>query len=62
MNVQSSPAILSPCVGICELDTEGYCKGCLRSGDEIARWVAMDDAERQQVIEHVLTLRAKTFA
>lgn len=49
--------ILSPCIGICELDREGYCKGCLRTGDEIARWISMNDAERQHLIDDVLPQR-----
>jgi uncharacterized protein len=49
--------ILSPCIGTCRLGTDGYCEGCLRSGDEIARWVAMGDAERRRVIEDVLPTR-----
>lgn len=49
--------ILSPCVGICYLGEDGYCEGCLRSGDEITRWVAMGDAERQRIVEEVLPER-----
>jgi predicted Fe-S protein YdhL (DUF1289 family) len=37
----------SPCVGVCNLDdATGWCLGCGRSGDEIARWIAMTDLER----------------
>jgi len=28
----------------------GYCRGCLRTLDEIARWGGMSDAERQAVL------------
>lgn len=52
-----SPPILSPCVGICELDRDGYCRGCLRTGDEIARWVAMSDQDRQRLMTEVLPQR-----
>ena len=39
-------AIVSPCVNICTLDpATGLCRGCGRTGDEIARWTAMSDAE-----------------
>jgi len=39
--------IESPCIEICTLDARsGQCLGCGRSIDEIARWTAMDDAER----------------
>jgi predicted Fe-S protein YdhL (DUF1289 family) len=49
--------ILSPCNGVCRLGADGYCEGCLRSGDEIARWVVMGDAERRRLLEDVLPRR-----
>lgn len=48
---------LSPCTGICRLDPRGYCIGCLRTGDEIARWRAMDDEERRRYMRDVLPTR-----
>lgn len=56
MNMQTLP-ILSPCVGICHLGADGYCEGCLRSGDEIARWIAMGEAERRRLMDEVLPQR-----
>jgi len=56
MNMQAVP-ILSPCVGICHLGADGYCEGCLRSGDEIARWIAMGEAERRHLMDEVLPQR-----
>ena len=50
-------AILSPCVGICQLDPQGYCLGCFRTGDEIARWRSMSDAERSHYMDVVLPAR-----
>lgn len=52
-----SKAILSPCIGVCVLDAQGLCEGCLRTGDEIARWSLMGDAERARVMEQVLPER-----
>ncbi len=41
----------SPCVGVCRIDRDGaLCRGCLRTLDEIARWSAMSDAERDRVM------------
>jgi predicted Fe-S protein YdhL (DUF1289 family) len=37
---------LTPCVGVCRLDAAGFCLGCLRSRDEIARWSGLDDEQR----------------
>lgn len=50
-------AVLSPCVGICNLDDEGLCEGCLRSSAEIAHWSQMNDDQRLHVMETVLPER-----
>lgn len=46
-------AVLSPCVGVCELGADGLCTGCRRTGAEIAAWPAMDDAARLRVMERL---------
>jgi predicted Fe-S protein YdhL (DUF1289 family) len=53
----SPKAILSPCIGVCGLGADGLCDGCLRTGDEIARWMAMGDAERRRIMDDVLPKR-----
>jgi uncharacterized protein len=50
-------AVLSPCVGVCQLDAQGYCLGCHRTGDEIARWRGMSDVERSHFMDVVLPAR-----
>jgi len=50
-------AVLSPCVGICSLDADGLCQGCLRNVDEIAAWSRLSDAERLHVMEILLPQR-----
>jgi uncharacterized protein len=40
----------SPCINVCTLDTRGYCIGCLRSGEEIGRWLAMSAQEQWQLL------------
>jgi hypothetical protein len=43
--------IESPCNKICTLDARsGFCLGCGRTVDEIARWTAMSAAERARVM------------
>lgn len=54
------PAILSPCVGICRLDPRGYCEGCYRTGDEIARWRSMSETERNHYMDVLLPARELT--
>jgi uncharacterized protein len=49
-----SDTIASPCIGICELDAQSrLCRGCLRSGDEIAAWRGASDRERRQILKRV---------
>ncbi|HMM56714.1 MAG TPA: DUF1289 domain-containing protein [Rudaea sp.] len=50
--------VLSPCTGVCRLDDAGYCVGCHRSGDEIARWLQFSDAQRRRLMNEVLPRRA----
>jgi predicted Fe-S protein YdhL (DUF1289 family) len=46
--------MLTPCVGICLLDRDGYCEGCFRTVDEIAAWATLSDAERSRIMREVL--------
>ncbi|SHH05208.1 hypothetical protein SAMN02745157_0244 [Kaistia soli DSM 19436] len=44
--------MISPCVRICTMDPDsGLCEGCGRTIDEITRWMRMDEAERQALME-----------
>ncbi len=56
MNTATS-AILSPCIGICEVAADGLCSGCLRDLSEIAAWSQMSDAERTRIMDEVLPHR-----
>jgi hypothetical protein len=42
--------VQSPCVGVCDLDEAGYCRGCRRTIDEVAAWTTYSEAERAAVI------------
>lgn len=50
-------AVMTPCIGVCSLDADGSCLGCLRTGAEIGAWLAMDDAQRAHVMDVVLPAR-----
>jgi uncharacterized protein len=50
-------AILSPCIGVCSLGSDGLCLGCHRTSGEIARWLQMGDDERLHLMETVLPSR-----
>ncbi|SES91760.1 DUF1289 domain-containing protein [Thalassotalea agarivorans] len=41
----------SPCIGICQSDDKGYCKGCMRTRDERQSWITLDNDEKQKVIK-----------
>ncbi len=49
--------VLTPCIGVCTLDPTGHCDGCLRTGDEIAGWMSMDDAQRLHMMDVMLPAR-----
>jgi predicted Fe-S protein YdhL (DUF1289 family) len=49
--------ILTPCIGVCELDGAGFCRGCHRTRDEIARWSELSDVERARIMNDALPLR-----
>lgn len=51
------PAVLSPCIGVCQLDDAGLCLGCHRSGAEIADWLAYSDDQRRHLMDEVLPVR-----
>ncbi len=52
--VSSSSLPLTPCTGVCRLDARGLCEGCLRTGDEIARWSTMDDEQKLWLMDRIL--------
>lgn len=56
MTVSVRP-VLTPCIGVCQLDPQGFCDGCLRTRSEIALWTQYSDAERQHVMDVVLPAR-----
>lgn len=44
----------SPCIAVCRLDAHGYCEGCGRSRDEIARWSGLDPESKDRVNRRIL--------
>lgn len=45
--------VLSPCVGVCALDEDDVCIGCLRSGREITQWGYVDNAGKRAILKNV---------
>jgi predicted Fe-S protein YdhL (DUF1289 family) len=49
--IEYVPIVESPCVDICVVDPDsGWCIGCGRTIDEIARWGSTDAADRAAVM------------
>ena len=44
---------MSPCINVCSLDEQGYCRGCRRTLEEIAGWMAMSPARQREVLRAV---------
>ncbi|HIF9176660.1 TPA: DUF1289 domain-containing protein [Photobacterium damselae] len=44
-------SVPSPCVGRCEANNRGYCKGCYRSRDERYQWLSLTNDQKRQVIK-----------
>ena len=54
--------VLTPCIGVCEMDARGLCAGCHRTLDEIAHWGSLSESERRQLMAEVLPQRADVSA
>ena len=53
MNIEEI-RLLSPCVGTCSIDIEtGYCKGCLRTLEEISNWIYYTREQRIEVLQKI---------
>lgn len=53
-------AIESPCILVCSIDSiTGYCFGCGRMREEIAKWLEMTPQERSEIMGQ-LTARLAT--
>ncbi|HSO08054.1 MAG TPA: DUF1289 domain-containing protein [Pelomicrobium sp.] len=44
----------SPCINVCVIDPgTGWCRGCLRTLDEVAGWTSYSDVEKQAVLDRL---------
>jgi len=60
MKSLQTAAIPSPCTHICKLDGNGICIGCFRTKGEIARWLQMNENERQTIAASLDQRRKKS--
>ena len=53
--------IPSPCIGVCEANNKGYCKGCFRSREERLYWLKFSEADKRQVVRLCLQRKARVL-
>ena len=54
LDSESMRDVPSPCVKVCELDaTSGFCRGCLRTLEEIGGWPAYTAREKRAVLRRI---------
>jgi predicted Fe-S protein YdhL (DUF1289 family) len=57
----SNPPVSTPCIKVCAVSGQtGICIGCGRTLQEIARWGAMDEAERKAIMAELPARQAAT--
>ena len=50
MSLASEAPVKSPCTSVCRMnEPTGWCEGCMRTLDEIARWSTFDNAAKRRV-------------
>lgn len=54
--------IPSPCIGVCQVNNRGYCKGCFRSRDERVHWFEVDNITRHKIIEACKARKKRVLA
>ena len=61
MTTPGAAPVKSPCTSVCKMDdSTGWCLGCMRTIDEIARWSVLDEAAKRRVCE-TLEVRREQF-
>ncbi|WP_058543104.1 DUF1289 domain-containing protein [Pseudomonas fluorescens] len=53
-----SPAVPSPCTGVCKLDERKVCLGCSRHVEDIRQWRSADDERRRVICAEALKRRS----
>jgi len=53
--------IPSPCIGVCEVNNKGFCKGCFRSREERLYWLELTAEQKRQVVRLCQSRRARVL-
>jgi predicted Fe-S protein YdhL (DUF1289 family) len=51
----------NPCLGICQLDVQGYCIGCYRTQEEREKWYTESIDWREQTLKELSLRETKAF-
>ena len=51
----------NPCQGICAIDDNGFCVGCLRTNDERSMWYTESPEWRENVLEEIKNREESMF-
>nr|WP_301271347.1 DUF1289 domain-containing protein [Pseudomonas mandelii] len=54
-----SPAVPSPCSGVCRLDEQKVCLGCFRHVEDIREWRSADDDRRRAICASALDRKSR---
>src|SRR5690554_648366 len=54
--------IPSPCIGVCEVNNKGFCKGCFRSRPERLHWLELSAEQKREVIRACQSRRARVMS
>lgn len=49
----------SPCISVCTIDEDsGFCRGCLRTADEIERWLSYTEEQKRDLVQQLQTRKS----
>lgn len=51
--------IESPCINLCTVACDGFCAGCYRTKEEIAKWQRMSEYEKMLVLNKIQERKIK---
>lgn len=54
--------IPSPCIGVCQVNNRGYCKGCFRSREERTYWHQVDNSVKQKIVKACTARKKRVLA
>ncbi|UST79609.1 DUF1289 domain-containing protein [Pseudomonas siliginis] len=54
-----SPAVPSPCIGVCRLDEQKVCLGCARHVEDIREWRSADDQRRRVICQQATARKSQ---